>query len=72
MLTQIWLVPNMTRESDVVAVREAVNQMNGVDLLAADPASRLITVAYDPTRATLGEIAGYLATSGYPVDLPPM
>lgn len=72
MLTQIWLVPNMTSESDVVAVREAVNHMNGVDLLAADPASSLITVAYDPTRATLGEIAGYLATSGYPVDLPPM
>ena len=72
MRTQIWIVPNMTREADVKAVREAVNSMNGVDLLAADPASRLITIGYDPTKATLGEIAGYLATSGYPVDLPPM
>jgi len=71
MRTQIWLVPTMTSEADVLAVRRAVDHMNGVDLLAADPASRLITVAYDPTRASLGEIAGYLATSGYPVDLPP-
>lgn len=71
MNSQIWIVPNMTGEADVAAVRKAVNQMNGVELLAADPSSRLITVGYDPDRATLGEIAGYLATSGYPVDLPP-
>lgn len=72
MSTQIWIVPNMSSEADAEAVKRAVNSMNGVELLAADPASRLITVGYDPTRATLGEIAGYLATSGYPVDLPPM
>jgi len=72
MSTQIWIVPNMTGEADAAAVKRAVNSMNGVELLAADPASRLITVGYDPARATLGEIAGYLATSGYPVDLPPM
>ncbi len=72
MNTQIWIVPNMVGEADVEAVKRAVNSMNGVGLLAADPASRLITVGYDPTRATLGEIAGYLATSGYPVDLPPL
>jgi copper chaperone CopZ len=72
MQTQIWLVPNMVSEADVKAVRTAVNSLNGVDLLAADPSSRLITVAYDPTKADPGEIAAYLATSGYPVNLPPM
>lgn len=72
MQTQIWVVPNMTTEADVKAVRDAVNHLNGVDLLAADLPSRLITVGYDPTKADVGEIAAYLATSGYPVDLPPM
>jgi copper chaperone CopZ len=70
--TQIWLVPGMASEEDVRAVRAAVERLNGVELLAADPLSRLITVGYDPTKAEPGEIAAYLATSGYPVDLPPM
>ncbi|MBX6772394.1 MAG: hypothetical protein IRY83_11755 [Chloroflexi bacterium] len=72
METQIWVVPNMRTREDVAAVRAAVDAMNGVELLAADPAARLITIAYDPTKASLGEIAGYLATAGYPVDVPPM
>lgn len=72
MQTQIWIVPNLTTEADVEALRRAVEHLAGVDLLAADPSSRLITIAYDPTKATLGEIAGYLATAGYPVDLPPL
>lgn len=71
MQTQIWLVPNMVTEADVAAVRRLVNSLHGVALLAADLPSRLITIEYDPSSASLGEIAAYLATSGYPVDLPP-
>lgn len=68
--TLIWRIDAMGSEAEIEAVRRAVNRLHGTALLAADLAARLITVEYDPDSVTPAEIAGFLATSGFPVRTP--
>lgn len=68
--TLIWRAATMRTEAEVDAVRREVNQLHGTALLAVDLAAQLITIEYDPDSITPAEIAGFLATAGFPVGLP--
>ncbi len=52
----------------IASIRKAVTKLPGVQFLEGDPASKRVTVEYDPAAARLEAIEQAMADEGYPVS----
>jgi copper chaperone len=59
--------PNISCGHCVMAIKRAVGQLEGVASVEGDPASKTVTVSYDPSRVSLARIEETMAAEGYPV-----
>jgi copper chaperone CopZ len=50
-----------------MAIKRAVSQLDGVSSVEGDPATKTITVKFDPARMTLARIEQTMAEEGYTV-----
>lgn len=60
--------PDISCGHCVATVERAVGALAGVQTVAADAATKRVTVEFDPNRVTLARIADVLADEGYPVE----
>lgn len=51
----------------VMAIKRAVTNLPGVASVEGDPASKNVTVTYDPGQVELERIKSVMAEQGYPV-----
>ncbi|MBI1885365.1 MAG: heavy-metal-associated domain-containing protein [Chloroflexi bacterium] len=59
--------PNISCDHCINAIRKAVTALPGVQFLEGDPASKRVTLEYDPAQAALPAIEQAMAEEGYPV-----
>mgnify|MGYP005845856253 FL=1 len=50
-----------------MAIKRAVGRIPGVSSVEGDPASKNVTVSYDPAQTSLDQIKQAMADEGYPV-----
>ena len=60
--------PDISCGHCVATVERAVGALAGVQRVAADAATKQVTVEYDPRRVSLAKIEVVLAEEGYPVE----
>lgn len=60
--------PDISCGHCVATVERAVAAIPGVERVAADAATKRVTVAFDPTRVSLARIEAVLSEAGYPVE----
>ena len=61
----VLTIPSLWADHHVLAVRDALLCLEGVETVAASALSHRATVGYDPARATPEEIVAGLAEAGY-------
>lgn len=59
--------PDISCAHCVMTIKEEVGALTGVASVEADPASKRIEIAYDPSQVTLAQIEEALDEAGYPV-----
>lgn len=60
--------PDISCGHCVASVKEAVGGLAGIDRVDADADTKVVEVAFDPARVSLGQIEAALAEAGYPVQ----
>jgi copper chaperone CopZ len=60
-------IPSLWADHHVLAVRDVLCPLEGVETVAASALNRRVTVAHDPARVTPGQIVASLAQAGYAV-----
>lgn len=67
-LNEVTLVaPDISCGHCVATIKEEVGALTGVASVEADPDTKRVEVAFDPSQVTLAQIEGALAEAGYPV-----
>ncbi len=61
-------VSGMSCEHCVKAVKGAVGALGGVESVAVDLKAGTVTVEYDPTKVTLGDVKQEIEDQGYDVE----
>ena len=59
--------PNISCGHCVMAIKKAVGNLQGVSSVEGDPATKIVTVSYDPSQVNLRSIEDTMAEEGYPV-----
>ncbi len=59
--------PDINCNHCVGKIRNAAGSLYGVATVEADPATKLVTVAFNPDQVSLGQIAAALGKAGFPV-----
>lgn len=67
MATVTLKAPNISCGHCVMAIKKAVGRLEGVSRVEGDPATKLVTVDYDPAKVDLAKIEEAMADEGYPV-----
>ena len=60
--------PDISCGHCVATVQEAVSVLDGVHRVEANPATKQVVVAFDPSRVSLKQIEATLDDAGYPVQ----
>ena len=60
--------PDISCDHCIASIRKAVTQLPGVQFIEGDPASKRVTLEYDPAVVEVGAIEGAMAGEGYPVE----
>lgn len=66
--TQVFTVENMVCPLCPITVRKAIEDVAGVKSVKVDLDTKTATVVYDPSVATLEEIADASTFAGYPAE----
>ena len=69
MMSATFAVENMTCALCPVTVKKAMEQVNGVQSVEIDFASKTATVAFDPSVTTIEAIGAASANAGYPASV---
>jgi len=64
-------IPTMWADHHVLAVRDTLGQVNGVDEVLASASYKDVLVKYDPAAVAPDALAATLAAAGYPVTEAP-
>jgi copper chaperone CopZ len=64
-------IPTMWADHHVLAVRQALSQVNGVEEVIASALYQDVVVKYDPEAVTLAALADVLAGAGYEIAKAP-
>jgi len=68
MATTVTLrAPDISCGHCVVAIKRAVGKLSGVSAVEGDPATKVVTVSYEPAQVSLETIEATMAEEGYPV-----
>jgi len=59
--------PDISCQHCVMAIKKAVSKLEGVSSVEGDPATKQVTIAYNPSQVSLGRIEETMAEEGYPV-----
>ena len=59
--------PDISCAHCVAAIKRAVTALPGVSAVDGDPATKQVTVTYEPARVSLEKIESTMADEGYPV-----
>ena len=62
------IAPDISCGHCVATDKEAVGGLEGVGRVEADPGTKQVDVAFDPSRVSLGRIEPALDEAGYPVQ----
>ncbi len=67
-MTQVTLeAPDISCDHCIMTIEKAVQKLPGVQFVSGDPASKRVTVEYDPAQAELAAIEQAMEEEGYPV-----
>ncbi len=64
-------IPSMWADHHVLAVRQAMAEVGGVQEVIASSAYKDVLIKYDPTAVDISALTSALAGAGYPVDQSP-
>jgi len=67
--TQIFAIENMTCATCPITVKKAMGKVDGVRSVDVDFDAKTATVVYDPSIATVEQIAAASTNAGYPASL---
>jgi copper chaperone len=67
MVTETFTIPNISCGHCVAAVKDELSELAGVQSVEGDPATKVVTVAYD-APATMDQIRSKLAEINYPAS----
>ncbi len=59
--------PNISCGHCIMAIKRAVGKLDGVSSVEGDPATKTVTVNFEPARITLARIEHAMEEEGYPV-----
>jgi copper chaperone len=67
MQTVTLKAPDISCGHCVQAISQAVESLDGARMLAGDPATKQVTIEYDPSKVSLSAIEAAMEEEGYPV-----
>lgn len=59
--------PDISCDHCIGSIEKAVARLSGVRFISGDPEKKAVKLDYDPSRATMEEIAAAMEEEGYPV-----
>ncbi len=65
--TVTLVAPDISCGHCVMTIKDEVGALAGIASVEANPDTKRIEIAYDPTQVTLAQIEGVLDEAGYPV-----
>lgn len=59
--------PDISCDHCIGSIEKAVTKLAGVRFISGDPEKKAVTIEYDPSQATMDEIAATMEEEGYPL-----
>lgn len=59
--------PDISCDHCIQSIQKAVTRLPGVTFVSGDPAVKQVTLDYDPSAVSMGQIEGVMEEEGYPV-----
>lgn len=59
--------PDISCDHCIGSIEKAVTKLAGVRFISGDPEKKAVKIEYDPSQATMDEIAATMEEEGYPL-----